>query len=602
MDSERPTLSAAELVRLDSHMVGIAAGARGAALPDGFGNYRFGSNSGGLCVYANGQFHDFSGGVREHGYNALDLIRHLYPNEDAIAWACAWLARHPDKGPFVAGDSEPVDDFTEVEATAYVRTLYNGAAEIDDPSPGYTYIFTTRGTPLPPEELAKLGWVPHFRGDEGAILIPVTDNDGELVGLLVIHVTDDGHKSQHKPSRITIRGAKRRGLYRLGALGPNFVETEGPEKGWAAIASGAEYVVVAGGVSNLGRAPLPPVARSGVLARDDDPPGSPADQALYRGVVRRLGQGIILAVTARPKEIAPKDAHPLKDLDDVWRYDPALVPVLLHGATLQHGRLGEATENAIIYETSRLSPIELGRVHAYVPQLLNTKWGHLEDEISRRVRARIEATKQGKAEVEEGGSGQALTYPPLEPWPDLVDGAELLTEISATLPQYVRLSKAEYDAVALGMVHLHVFDFFDIMPIVTISSPQKRSGKTRLMRLAARVSPKALFISGNTAAFLVRAIDRDHPSVFADEFDAVTKGDPEKAEAMRAHINALFDREGSYVGKCVPTENGHEPRRFTVWSTLWLAGIKKPPPTIEDRAIQIQPKRARFAQREPLLP
>ena len=254
-------------------------------------------------------------------------------------------------------------------------------------------------------------------------------------------------------------------------------------------------------------------------------------------------------------------------------------------------RLGEATENAIIDETSRLNPLELGRVHACVPQLLNTMWGHLEDEISRRIRARIEAAKQGKAEVEEGGSGQALTYPPLEPWPDLVDGAELLTEISATLPQYVRLSKAEYDAVALGMVHLHVFDFFDIMPIVTISSPQKRSGKTRLMRLAARVAPKALFISGNTAAFLVRAIDRDHPSVFADGFDALTKGDPEKAEAMRAHINALFDREGSYVGKCVPTENGHEPSRFTVWSTLWLAGIKKPPSTIEDRAIPIQPKR-----------
>ena len=79
--------------------------------------------------------------------------------------------------------------------------------------------------------------------------------------------------------------------------------------------------------------------------------------------------------------------------------------------------------------------------------------------------------------------------------------------------------------------------------------------------------------------------------MFADEFDAVTKGDPEKAEAMRAHINALFDREGSYVGKCVPTENGYEPRRFSVWAPLWLAGIKEVPPTIEDRAIHIQLKR-----------
>ena len=122
------------------------------------------------------------------------------------------------------------------------------------------------------------------------------------------------------------------------------VETEGPEKGWAARAAGAEYVVVCGGVSNLGKVPLPPVVRSVVIARDADPPGSPADQALWRGVVRRLGQDLKVAVTARPNDIAPKDAPPLKDLDDVWRYDPELVPVLLNGANLEHGRLGEAVE------------------------------------------------------------------------------------------------------------------------------------------------------------------------------------------------------------------------------------------------------------------
>ena len=131
------------------------------------------------------------------------------------------------------------------------------------------------------------------------------------------HVTPDGRKSPHEPARITIRGAKRPGLVRFGSPGPKAVEAEGLEKGLAARAAGAEYVVVSGGVANLGKVPLPPIVRSVVIARDADPAGSPADQALWRGVVRRLGQGLKVAVTARPNDIAPKDAPPLKDLDDL---------------------------------------------------------------------------------------------------------------------------------------------------------------------------------------------------------------------------------------------------------------------------------------------
>ena len=89
-------------------MVAIAGEARGTPIADGSGNWRFGSNRSGLCVYANGQYHDFSGGAREHGFNALQLIQHLYPDEDAIAWARDWLARHPGDGSFTAqGESEP---------------------------------------------------------------------------------------------------------------------------------------------------------------------------------------------------------------------------------------------------------------------------------------------------------------------------------------------------------------------------------------------------------------------------------------------------------------------------------------------------------------
>ena len=142
-------LSAAEHARLNSHMLDIVGAARGTPVADGAGNYRFGGK-GAFCLYANGQFHDFSGGAREHGHNALQLIEHLYPNEDATEWARAWLACHPGAGGFVPGegDNRPMI-FAEVEASTYIQRLYDGAAALDG-TPGHIYLTQTRGLPFAP--------------------------------------------------------------------------------------------------------------------------------------------------------------------------------------------------------------------------------------------------------------------------------------------------------------------------------------------------------------------------------------------------------------------------------------------------------------------
>ena len=198
----QPGLSAAELARLDSYVLDIA-GARGAPVADSSGNWRFGSK-GSLLVAANGQFHSFEDGT--HGFSAFQLIEHLHPAEDAVAWGRAWLATHPGVGAFTPGESDPVDDFAEVEATTYIQSLYGGAAALND-RPGAIYLTQTRGLPLAPEDALQLRWVADFRGAEGGLIAPITNDDGKLVRLLVTHVTADGLKSPHAPARITLRGA-----------------------------------------------------------------------------------------------------------------------------------------------------------------------------------------------------------------------------------------------------------------------------------------------------------------------------------------------------------------------------------------------------------
>ena len=109
--------------------------------------------------------------------------------------------------------------------------------------------------------------------------------------------------------------------------------------------------------------------------------------------------------------------------------------------------------------------------------------------------------------------GKPLTFPPLVPYPDPVDGAELLSEIRKRFRSTFACPKAACDAAALGVLHGHCFDCFDIMMIFAITSPHKRSGKTRLSRLTARMAPKKLFISGGSAAFITRAMRTASPQL-----------------------------------------------------------------------------------------
>jgi hypothetical protein len=227
---------------------------------------------------------------------------------------------------------------------------------------------------LLPEDQDQLRWIPNYRGDEGLLIAPVTEEDGRPVKVLGVYITPNGKKSEHKPNRITL-GARRPGLFRLGKPGPRVIEAEGLEKALAARAVGEPYVVATGGVTLFGKAPHHPKVKQNVIARDADEPGSPADQGLWRGVARRLSQGLEVTVTACPNDLAPDDAPHLKDLDDAYRYDHSLAVRLLDEAKLEHGRLGDINDNAILDEVSRFDAVALGRARKGVANCSGFRWG-----------------------------------------------------------------------------------------------------------------------------------------------------------------------------------------------------------------------------------
>ncbi|HEY8441322.1 MAG TPA: hypothetical protein VIK79_07730, partial [Xanthobacteraceae bacterium] len=69
------------------------------------------------------------------------------------------------------------------------------------------------------------------------------------------------------------------------------------------------------------------------------------------------------------------------------------------------------------------------------------------------------------------------------PWPEPMDGAMLLDEITAAVRRYVLLEQGAAEAIALWIVHTHCFDGFAISPRLAITSPVMRCGKTTLLEV-----------------------------------------------------------------------------------------------------------------------
>jgi hypothetical protein len=211
------------------------------------------------------------------------------------------------------------------------------------------------------------------------------------------------------------------------------------------------------------------------------------------------------------------------------------------------------------------------------------------------LREAVKAARDKGADIgDTAGQGRRIEITDFEPWPDPVDGAALLDELARTIREYLILSQRQADAVALWTVFTHTFEAFDFSPKLVIRSPEKRSGKTRLVEVLERLVSRPFFVSGISAAALLRVIEQHTPAMLLDEIDTMMKGDAEMAEALRGMINSGFTRAAARFVKNVPTPvGGFEPRAFSTWCPMLLAGIGKLPDTIADRSIIIEMTRKR---------
>jgi putative DNA primase/helicase len=189
--------------------------------------------------------------------------------------------------------------------------------------------------------------------------------------------------------------------------------------------------------------------------------------------------------------------------------------------------------------------------------------------------------------------GTQITFEPTEPWPDAVDGAELVADMVRVVRNHVILSEHQALAVALWVLHAHAVEYAEHTPRLQIRSPTMRCGKTTLMSTIAPMLPKALNTENITTAALFRVIEMCQPTLLIDEADSfLRRDDGRDNEEMRGILNAGHARGGQVIR--VVGEN-HEPRAFNVFAPVayaWLVrrGLQVAQ-TLEDRSITIELRR-----------
>lgn len=213
--------------------------------------------------------------------------------------------------------------------------------------------------------------------------------------------------------------------------------------------------------------------------------------------------------------------------------------------------------------------------------------------------ARIRADVQRLLPASANDKKVVVTDP--EPWPDPIEnGAMLLDEIERTFVRYMVLPNHAASALALWTVFTHALDAFDVAPILAIQSPVRRCGKTRLLKILARLVRRAVTGSNITSASLYRTVDRFQPTLIVDEAETWLAED----EQLRGVINSGHERDLAFVIRCEGDE--HEPRRFSTWGGRALALIGTLSAlkldTVEDRSVVLTLSRRRKDERVAKLP
>jgi len=239
----------------------------------------------------------------------------------------------------------------------------------------------------------------------------------------------------------------------------------------------------------------------------------------------------------------------------------------------------QETEQAMIARLADLNDLAYYRLRKASADSLGITSGDL-DKLVTKERKRLAAEAEGAT---EGGS--FVLFDEIEPWPDAVDGAALLDDMTHTIQRFTVLSVEQARACALWAAFTWFIDGANVAPLLNVTSPEPRCGKSTLGELIKEMVARPLYASNITPAALFRAVEKWKPTLLIDETDAFLN----EKEELRGIINAGHYRSTAYVIRVVG--EALEPKQFCTWGAKALIGIGKIAHTLLDRSVVIELRR-----------
>lgn len=181
----------------------------------------------------------------------------------------------------------------------------------------------------------------------------------------------------------------------------------------------------------------------------------------------------------------------------------------------------------------------------------------------------------------------ALKFGDIAPAVEPVNGAELACELHETILRYCVLLPESATLIAFWILHAWCHEAATISPVLGITSPEKRCGKTTLMSLLSVLVPRPLHTANLSPAAMFRVIQKWRPTLLIDEGDTFLNKD--KNGELLGMLNGGHNRLSSGVLRC--TGDNFEPIVFDVWGPKGIAMIGRLPDTLEDRAIPVRLRR-----------
>ena len=194
-------------------------------------------------------------------------------------------------------------------------------------------------------------------------------------------------------------------------------------------------------------------------------------------------------------------------------------------------------------------------------------------------------------------SGQKLSVTPVQarrwtsgtqsPGEQPVDGAVLLDDIAREVTGLVVMPVEAGFATALWTAFTFTIDTGQFAPRLLSRVPEKRCGKTSLLEALIELCRRALPASNISAPALFRTVEKVQPTIILDEAETFIRDD----EQLRGLINSGHRRSLAFVIRTVEVGGDFEPRRFSTWCPMAIAGIGGLHGTIEDRSVIVELQR-----------